>query len=149
MATEYRIYDIPGGLAGEDFSATGGLLGNDGSGAVSGQYLFVAGVIGTDDTYVHYKNDNITSGLIPVGVSQNNPVLGDGLAVRALGRTKITLGATVLSGQEVGSDANGRAVVKNATTTGANLGDFVMGVCTHGGAVGEIGQMELIGRYRV
>ncbi len=148
MATEYRIYDIPGGIAGEDFSKAGSLTGNDGGGTACGQYLFVCQT-GTEDTYVHYQNDNISSGRVPVGVSQNDPKSGGELAVRALGRSKITAGGTLAIGDEVGSDSAGRGVKKTATTTGANLGDFVMGICTHAAAVGELAGIEMIGRYRV
>lgn len=145
MATEYRTFDIPGGIAGEDFSSAGGLLGAGGT----GQYLFVA-CNGTKDTYVHYKNDNPTSGQVPVGISQNNPKNGGELAIRALGLSKVVAGGVLNPGQEVGSDANGRAVAKGGTLTGANLGDFVMGVVDDpAGAAGEIASVLLIGRYRV
>lgn len=149
MSTEYRVYDYPGGIAGEDFSKGAGLTGQDGAGNASGQFLFVC-LNGTEDTFVHYQNDNITSGRIPVGVSQNDPKSGGELAVRCLGRSKITAGTGGIAiGQDVGSDSAGRGVAKYATTTGANLGDFVMGICVHAAAVGELGVIELIGRYRV
>lgn len=149
MATEYRVYDIPGGIAGEDFSPLGALTGNNGAGTACGQYLFVT-QNGVEDTYVHYQNDNAASGRVPVGISQNDPKSGGELAVRALGRSKITAGSGGMAvGQEIGSDSAGRGVVKNATTTGANLGDFVMAICTHAAAAGELGGCELIGRYRV
>ena len=149
MATEFRVYDVPGCIAGEDFSPAGTLTGNNGNGTACGQFLFVTQTA-TKDTYVHYQNDNISSGRVPVGVSQNDPKSGGELQVRALGRSKITCGTGGLAiGDDVGSDSAGRGVKKTATTTGANLGDFVMGICTGAGAVGEIGQIELIGRYRV
>lgn len=145
MATEYRIYDLPGGIAGEDFSPAGVLTGNNGAGTACGQYLFVKSN-GTEDTYVHCSAANDT----PIGISQNDPKSGGELAVRCLGRSKITCGSGGLAvGDEVGTDAAGRGVKKNATITGANFGDFVMGICTHAGAAGEIGAVELIGRYRV
>lgn len=149
MGTEYRVYDYPGGIAGEDFSPGGGLTGQNGNGTASGQFLFVA-LNGTEDTFVHYQNDNAASGRVPVGISQNDPKSGGELAVRILGRSKLTAGGGGLAvGDEVGSDSAGRGVKKNATLTGANLGDFVMGVCAHAAAAGEIAVIELSGRYRV
>lgn len=148
MGTEYRIYDIPGGIAGEDFSKAGVLTGNDGAGNACGQYLFVC-QNATEDTYVHYINDNAASGRVPVGVSQNDPKSGGELSVRMWGRTKITAGSGGMAiGDEIGSDTAGRGVKKTATTTGANLGDFVKGICTHAAAAGELGGIELV-HYRV
>lgn len=149
MATEFRIYDYPGGIAGEDFSSAGSLTGRDNGDGATGQYLFVC-LNGTQDTFVHYQNDNHASGRVPLGVSQNDPKNGGELAVRCLGRTKIVAGSGGIAvGDEVGSDSAGRGVTKNATTTGADLGDFVMGICVCAAAQGETGSIELIGRYRV
>lgn len=149
MATEFRVYDVPGCIAGEDFSPAGVLTGAFNLGTASGQYLFVT-QNGVANTYVHYQNDNISSGRVPVGISQNDPKSGGELQVRALGRSKIVAGSGGMAlGDEIGSDSAGRGVKKTATTTGANLGDFVMGICTGAAAVGETGQIEMIGRYRV
>lgn len=148
MATEYRVYDYPGGIAGEDFSATGSLTGAGGT----GQYLFVApkpanGVSGpaTADTFVHYQNNYAITDQPPVGVSQNNPTSGGQLAVRQLGRSKIVAGGTISVGDLLGSDSAGRAVKKRPSQTGANLGDWVLGWCSTAAAVGEIGSIELTG----
>lgn len=143
MATEYRVYDLPGGIAGEDFSKGGGLTGQDGNGTASGQFLFVTpnDVL---DTYVHYQNNYPISDNPPVGISQNDPKNGGELAVRVLGRSKITAGVGGLAiGDLVGSDAAGRGVKKRPSQTGANLGDWVMGWCSAPAAVGEIGAVEL------
>lgn len=149
MSTEFRVYDVPGCVAGEDFSPAGVLTGNNGNGTACGQFLFVCQTA-TEDTYVHYINDNALSGRVPMGISQNDPKSGGELQVRALGRSKITCGGGGLAiGDEVGSDSAGRGVKKAGTLTGAQLGDFIMGICTHAGAAGEIGVVELIGRYRV
>lgn len=151
MGTEYRVYDYPGGIAGEDFSSTGGLLGYGGT----GQYLivanaFTAGPVGTEDTFVHYQNNYPITDMPPVGVSQNNPKNGSELAVRCLGRTKLTAGAAVGVGDLIGSDANGRGIKKRPSQTGANLGDWVIGICSHAaGAAGEICDVELIARFMV
>lgn len=152
MGTEYRVYDYPGGIAGEDFSSTGSLLGQSG-----GQYLFVApkaanGVsgAGTEDTFVHYQNNYAVTDQPPVGVSQNNPTSGGQLAVRCLGRSKVTAGAAVSVGDLLGSDSSGRAIKKRPSQTGANLGDWILGWCSHAaGAAGEIADIELVGAYQV
>jgi hypothetical protein len=150
MATELRSYAYPGGIAGADFSVGGGLSGQNGNGNASGQFLFVA-LNGTEDTFVPYLNDNIKTGYVPVGISQNDPTLGGQLSVMCLGRSKIVAGSGGIAiGQEVGAEAlTGRGVAKAATLTGANLGDFVMGICSCAAAQGAVGSVELIGRYRV
>jgi hypothetical protein len=153
MATEYRVYDYPGGIAGEDFSATGGLLGYQST----GQFLIVAfqaanGVsgAGTEDTFVHYQNNYAITDQPPMGVSQNNPVNGGELAVRMLGRSKLTAGGATNVGDMIGSDASGRGIKKRPSQSGANLGDWVIGVCSHAaGAAGELMGLELIRAYQV
>lgn len=153
MGTEYRVYDYPGGIAGEDFSSVGALSGYN----ATGQYLFVAfqptnGVSGAgiEDTFIHYKNNYAATNQAPVGVSQNNPTNLGQLAVRMLGRSKITAGAAVNVGDLLGSDASGRAVTKNPSQTGANLGDWIMGICSHAaGGVGELAGIELDRKYQV
>lgn len=149
MATELRCHAYAGGIAGEDFSVGGGLTGQNGNGDASGQFLFVC-LNGTQDTFVHYANNNPTTGYVPLGISQNDPKLAGELSVMLLGRSKIVAGSGGIAiGQEVGSDSAGRGVAKAATLTGANLGDFVLGVCVCAAAAGEVGSVELIGRYRV
>jgi hypothetical protein len=144
MATEFRIYDYPGGIAGEDFSSAGSLLGQNG-----GQYLFVASS-GVLDTFVHYQNNFPLTNKRPAGISQNNPKNAGELAVRSLGRSKLTAGAAVSVGQEIGSDSAGRGVAKSGSQTGANLGDWVMGwAASAAGGVGELFSIELCGAYQV
>lgn len=150
MATGFNLYSYSGGIAGADFSVGGGLTGQNGNGNASGQFLFVALDGITEDTFVVYKNDNITSGLIPMGISNNDPKIGGQLSVQCLGRSKLVAGAGGMAlGWEIGADAAGRGVRKQATLTGANLGDFVMGICNCAADVGNVGAVELIGRYRV
>lgn len=140
MGTEYRVYDYPGGIAGEDFSPAGALTGYTG-----GQYLIVA-VTDVEDTFVHYQNNYPITDNPPVGVAQNNPTNGGQLAVRLLGRSKVVAGVGGLAiGDLVGSDAAGRAVKKRPSQTGANLGDWVLGWCSHAAAVGEVAGIELSG----
>lgn len=150
MATELRLHAYAGGIAGADFSVGGGLSGQNGNGNASGQFIFVC-LNGTQDTFVPYVNDNPTSGRVPLGISQNDPKLAGELSVMLLGRSKIVAGLNGIAvGDEVGAEAlTARGVKKAATLTGANLGDFVMGVCVCAAAQGEVGSVELIGRYRV
>ena len=144
MATEFRIYDYPGGIAGEDFSTAGALTGYSG-----GQYLIVA-FSGVEDTFVHYQNNYPITDQPPMGVSQNNPINASQLAVRCLGRSKLVAGSGGLAvGDLVGSDTAGRGVKKRPSQTGANLGDWVIGVCSHAAAVGEVAGVELIRAYQV
>lgn len=150
MATTFNLYTYPGGIAGEDFSVGGGLTGQNGNGDASGQFLFVALDGITEDTFVVYRNDGNVTGRAPMGVSNNDPKLGGQLSVMCLGRSKIVAGAGGIAlGDEVGADAAGRGVKKRATLTGANLGDWVMGICSCAADVGNVGAIELIGRYRV
>ncbi len=149
MATEFRIYDYPGGIAGEDFSVGGGLTGQNGNGNASGQYLFVA-FSGVQDTFVHYANNYPLTDQPPIGISQNDPKNAGELAVRCLGRSKITAGTGGMAvGDLIGSDTAGRGVKKRPSQTGANLGDWVLGVCSCAAAVGELGAVELIRAYQV
>ncbi len=145
MSTMYPVYVLTGAIAGESFAKGGGLTGQDGNGTASGQFLFVKGN-GTLDTYVHCSADNDK----PIGISVNDPISGGELSIQALGRCKITCGAGGLAlNDEVGTDTAGRGIKKTTGTTGADLGDYVMGVCVKAGAVGEIADIEMIGRYQI
>lgn len=120
MAFECRVLDIPGIIAGEDFSSTGGLSGYQST----GQFLFVKlPTNGADLTVVHCDSHRDK----PIGVSQGNSVAGDALQVRAIGVTKLVAGAAVKRGQSIGTDNSGRGVPKNETSTGADYGDYVCG----------------------
>lgn len=69
------------------------------------------------------------------GVLQDKPeAQGRAGCVAIDGKTKILLGGTVAAGAEVAADANGAAVT-------AATGNIILGTCTEGGAVGEIGSM--------
>lgn len=145
MSTTYPVYTLTGAIAGESFAKGGGLTGQDGNGTASGQFLFVKGN-GTLDTFVHCNADNDK----PIGISQNDPINGGELSIMALGRSKIVAGVGGLAlGNEVGTDTAGRGIAKNTTTTGSDLGDMVMGVCVKAALVGEIADIEMIGRYQI
>jgi hypothetical protein len=142
MAFEYRILDLPGGLAGEDLSSTSSLSGYNST----GQFL-LAKLIDTHvaNTYVHCS----ATGDVAIGVIQNNPKSGAGVDVRVLGVSKVVAGATLVVGQFIGPDAYGRAVNKNETATGADYGDTVCGIVLEGAAVGELATVFLFGPRRV
>lgn len=139
MAWEYPILQAPGGIAGADFSGGGTTHGLNST----GQFLFVK--LSADDTYVPCSS--VTD--LPVGISQTNPKSGDALAVMVIGISKVVLGGTVVAGDEVGTDANGNAVVKAATATGANFGQFVRAVALEGGSAGQVVPVLLTGPYKV
>ena len=142
MAWEARVFDIPGQLAGEDFSSAGGLQGYQGT----GQFLFVKVQKPNPNMIVHCNNHKDR----PIGVSQGNPVAGDALQVRQLGVSKVVAGAQVFAGQSVGTDNNGRCVNKNETSTGADYGDFVIGTALEGAlAAGNLATVLLQSPYRI
>lgn len=120
MAFEARVLDLPGILAGEDFSSAGALTGLN----ATGQFLFVKlPTNGADLTVVHCNSHRDK----PIGVSQGNSKQGEGLQVRSAGISKVVAGAAVLRGQSIGTDNAGRGVPKNETSTGADYGDYVSG----------------------
>jgi hypothetical protein len=145
MSIGYRVYDLTGYTASEDMSKAGTLTGNDGAGNACGQYLFVK-LGATLDQASHCTADNDR----PIGISQNNPKSGDGLAIRALGVSKITAGVGGLAiGDQVGTDTAGRGIKKTVNATGADMGDWVLGECRKAALVGELADIEMTGRYQI
>ena len=72
------------------------------------------------------------AGLDATGVLQNAPdAAGKASEIAIAGRVKVVAGGTVASGALVQSDASGDALL-------ATTGDFVLGQCLIGGAVGEV-----------
>jgi len=140
MAWERPVLDLPAIVAGQDFSASGGLAGPNGT----GQFLFVK--LSASDTVVvcNGHDDNA------VGISQGNSKSGDALQVRAIGVSKVKVGSGSLkAGDEVGSDSTGQAVKITPTATGANFGAFVYGVMMEDVTNGDIGTVLLDRKYRV
>lgn len=130
-------------LAGEDFSSAGSLSGYQST----GQFLIVKQ---RDDrtafTVTHCSNHHDR----PLGVIQNNPKSGDAAAVMVAGETKIVAGGAINPGDSVGTDGSGRAVRKNETSTGADYGDFVIGVARDAvTAAGQLVTVLLTGTYRI
>jgi len=142
MAWEVPVLDLPGQIAGEDFSSVGALTGLNST----GQFLFVKMAPGINDTVLHCSSAKDR----PVGVSQGNSVKGDALQVRAIGVSKIVAGAAVAAGDPVGTDAAGRCVKKAETATGANYGEFVAGLVLEGVvAAGSVATVLLQSPYRI
>lgn len=140
MAWERPVLILPAQLAGEDMSVNA--YGYQGS----AQFLFVKQNPARDaDTVVTCTSVKDR----PRGVLQNNPESGEAAAVMSSGVTKVVAGATVSPGDQVGTDAHGRCVRKNETSTGANYGDFIKGECLEGGAVGDLITVNLDTTYRI
>ena len=70
----------------------------------------------------------------PVGVLQNKPASGQAATVAISGACKLLAGATIASGDAVGTDASGTADPKAVTDTT----EYVVGRALTGGASGEI-----------
>ncbi|PHS61187.1 MAG: hypothetical protein COB09_18540 [Thalassobium sp.] len=77
------------------------------------------------------------AGLLAYGVLDSKPAADQAAPVKVQGISKILLGGTVTPGQNVTSDASGRAVV-------AGVGDVVRGIVEDGGVIDEIGSILLI-----
>lgn len=91
-----------------------------------------------------------TDGEIVSGVLQNKPsAAGAAATVCAFGATKIVAGGTLTAGDYVGTDANGKAVKKNHTSTGADVGDFLCGYVIEGAASGELATIWFDPMYKV
>ena len=140
MAWEYRTLDIPGQVAGEDFTT-----GGPGHGAGGTSQFLAVKCNGTANTHVTCTAASDR----PSGISQNNPASGAALQVRALGVTKWVAASTVSPGDEVGTDTQGRCAKRDVGITGADIGDYAMGLVLEGAAVGELATVLLTGPYRV
>jgi hypothetical protein len=143
MAFERPVLDIPGIIAGEDFSSAGSLTGLNST----GQFLFVKlPTNGTDLTVVHCNAHHDR----PIGVSQGNSKSGDALQVRAIGVTKVVAGSAIKRGQNIGTDNAGRGVPKNETSTGADYGDYVAGIALDSvAAAGSVFSCLISSPYRI
>lgn len=96
--------------------------------------------------YCHVKmsaDNTVTTagnGQESIGILQDKPsAAGRAGAVCLTGISKVLLGGTVTAGQYISADANGAAVVP-ATA------ERITGLCTKGGAAGEVGE-AIIGSY--
>lgn len=143
MAIERPVLDLPGIVAGEDFSAAGALTGFQST----GQFLFVKiPTNGADFTVVHCNSHRDRM----VGIAQGNSVAGDALQVRAIGISKCIASAAVKRGQSIGTDNAGRGIAKNETSTGADYGDWVAGVALDSvAAAGSLFSLLMSLPYRI
>ena len=74
-------------------------------------------------------------GVAADGVIQDGaPVANGATSLAIAGRSKIYIGATLVPGNNVASNASGHAVP-------ATTGEYIIGTCTEGGTVGTIGSM--------
>lgn len=94
-----------------------------------------------------------TDGEFAVGVLQNNPAADAAATVEHVGGggvTKIVAAEALTPGDFVGTDTQGRATVVQHTNTGADLGDFALGLVVQGAAAaGEKASILLFGAFRV
>jgi hypothetical protein len=123
MASQNPL-DRPGGLtAAADLS--------------SAQYLFVkpSGEYGVDVCSV--------AGEFAIGVLQNKPVSGGAATVECTGVTKLVAGEALAAGDLVGTDANGKGKVVEATATGADVGEWAFGVCLEPAGADEVASVKL------
>jgi len=61
------------------------------------------------------------------GILQDNPASGLAGSLRMCGVSKVVCGEALTAGWHWGTDANGKAVRKEDTVTGADVGDYVGG----------------------
>lgn len=142
MAWEAPVQDIPSAVAGADFTGVNGGTTHGYQG--TGQFLLCK--LSGDSTYVPCSNlfD------VPVGISQTNPKSGDAIQMRVLGVSKVMVGVGgLLAGNLYGSDANGLAIAKGPTATGANLGQYVLGYVVEGAAAGALATVYVAPPYSV
>jgi hypothetical protein len=81
-----------------------------------------------------------------LGVLQNAPTSGEAAEVMMSGITKVLVGTTLPNAETIagvaqqqawGFDANGKAKPIQRSSTGADLGDFIMGFVIEGAVAGE------------
>lgn len=77
-------------------------------------------------------------GEVIIGILQNNPdAAGETATVCFSGVSKVVAGETLVAGDLWGVDTNGKAKKVDATSTGADNGDFVAGTVMEGAAADE------------
>lgn len=109
MAWEVPLLELGQFLAGEDLSAA--------------QYRWVKLVDGKI-----YRCD--TDGEHAFGILQNAPLINEPCSLRVLGVSKVVVAASeaLSSGDLIGTTNVGTATVVQGTSTGADLGDYPMGM---------------------
>lgn len=96
----------------------------------SDQYKFVKQTTAAEPTVEKCDTD----GEFAIGVLQNKPTSGQAAEVACYGRTKVVVasGETIAPGDFVGTNNAGFATKVDATATGADLGDYMIGKCYEG-----------------
>lgn len=77
------------------------------------------------------------------GVLQNEPASGQAATVECTGISKVVAGEALTAGDLVGTDANGKGKIVEASNTGADIGDWAIGVCVQGAGADEIASVKL------
>lgn len=123
MASQNPL-DLPGGLvASEDLSTK--------------QFYF--GKIDGDYSVALCDTD----GELPIGVIQNKPGSGEAVTIECTGVSKVVAGEALTAGDLVGTDANGKGRKVEATATGADTGDWAIGICVQGAGLNELASVKL------
>ena len=86
---------------------------------------------------------------VPIGVLQNEPSSGYAATVECGGISKVVAGETIAAGDLVGTDNAGKAKKVEASNTGADIGDWAIGICIEGGDAGELIAVKLGISHRV
>jgi hypothetical protein len=86
-----------------------------------------------------------TDGERGLGILQDTPGSGEAGDIMLMGISKVVVGTgeTLVAGQHYGVDANGEAKTIEATVTGADVGDHVLGVVLEGAAAGELATVTI------
>lgn len=131
MAYEREIFDIGALTAAADLSAK--------------QYFCVK-KNATDNQVALCDAD----GEVFLGILQDKPDSGIAAKVRCMGVSKVTAGEALTAGDFWGTDSSGKAKKIEGTVTGADVGDYVMGVVLEGAASGALATVSVgVPTYRV
>jgi len=77
-------------------------------------------------------------GEVFLGILQGKPTAGIAAGIMMSGISKVIAGEALVAGDNWGVDVNGKAKKVEATNTGADVGDFVMGQVLEGAGAGEL-----------
>lgn len=130
MAWEAPVQNIPGGIAGADFS---GATGTQHGYQSTGQFLITK--LSGDNTHVPCAA--VTDQ--PSGIAQTNPLSGDALTVMHMGISKVVASSGgLVAGEMYGPDANGAAEPKTVHSTGRDSGEWYLGQVLIGAVAGAL-----------
>jgi hypothetical protein len=88
------------------------------------------------------------AGAEALGVLQNDPTSGQAAAIRVMGVSKVVYGGTIAVGDQVSSDASGKAVKYTAASVSAGTpeplaGTHCLGIALIAGVSGDTGSIAL------